>query len=322
MRSKNGGVATVAPVVVIHGGAGTILKARMTAEIETEIRATLSQSLRAGMDALRGNGSALDAVQLAINVLEDSPLFNAGKGAVFTHDGINEQDATIIDGSTGKAGGVAGVRHIASPINLARMVLDHSQHVLLSGEGAEVFAAEQGMLLVDKDYFYTERRWKQLKRTQALTAETDDSTKGRLRLSEDDKCGTVGAVALDSAGHLAAATSSGGMTNKRWGRIGDSAQVGAGTWADQRVAVSTTGHGEYFMRGVTAYDLAALMEYRQLSLEEAASTAIRKLTERGGTGGLIALGADGSLSMPFNTTGMYRGFLRSDGTISIAIFED
>jgi beta-aspartyl-peptidase (threonine type) len=317
MRSKNSGSATL----VIHGGAGTILKASMTAAMEADIRATLSQSLTNGMEVLQKNGSALDAVQQAINVMEDSPLFNAGKGAVFTHDGINEQDATIVDGTSGQAGGVAGVRRIARPIDLARLVMDNSQHVLLAGKGAEQFAEESGMSLVDPKYFYTERRWKQLQKTKALTANSD-SKNGRLRLSEDDRCGTVGAVALDSNGHLAAATSSGGMTNKRWGRIGDSAQVGAGTWADQRVAVSTTGHGEYFMRGVTAYDLAALIEYGKLSSEKAAQAVIDKLTERGGTGGLIALGADGVVSMPFNTTGMYRGYLTSDGNPQIAIFED
>jgi len=321
MRSKKSGNATVAPVMVIHGGAGTILKARMTAEMETEIRATLSQSLKTGMDVLEKNGSALDAVQRAVNVMEDSPLFNAGKGAVFTHGGTNEQDATIVDGSSGQAGGVAGVRRIARPIDLARLVMDQSQHVLLAGEGAEQFAQESGLPQVDKDYFYTERRWKQLKRTQALEKH-GDSEEDRLHLSEDDRCGTVGAVALDSEGRLAAATSSGGMTNKRWGRIGDSAQVGAGTWADKRVAVSTTGHGEYFMRGVVAYDMAALIEYCQMPLIEAASAVIGKLTERGGAGGLIAIDHRGNIALPFNTAGMYRGYLHSDGRTNVAIFED
>jgi len=309
------------PAIVIHGGAGTILKAKMTDEMEAEIRATLAQSLRTGMAVLQDGGRAGDAVQQAINVMEDSPLFNAGKGAVFTHEGRNEQDATIMDGATGQAGGVAGVRRIARPIDLARLVMDKSPHVLLAGEGAELFAAEQGMELVDSDYFYTERRWKQLQQTIAVQEQFGKDAGDGLRLSEDDKCGTVGAVALDQSGALAAATSSGGMTNKRWGRIGDSAQIGAGTWADKRVAVSTTGHGEFFMRGVVAYDIAALMEYRSWPLAEAVAIVLDKLTQRGGTGGLIALDSDGNFALPFNTSGMYRGYLLPGGEPQVAIFE-
>jgi len=227
-----------------------------------------------------------------------------------------------MDGATGEAGGVAGTRRIARPIDLARLVMEKSPHVLLAGEGAEQFAVEQGVDLVGSDYFYTERRWEQLQQTIAIEQKSGKDTRDRLRLSEDDKCGTVGAVALDMDGNLAAATSSGGMTNKRWGRVGDSAQVGAGTWADRRVAVSTTGHGEYFMRGVVAYDVAALMEYRELSLAEATSVVIDKLTRLGGKGGLIALDSDGNFALPFNTTGMYRGFLQPDSEPEVAIFED
>lgn len=307
--------------LVIHGGAGTILREKLTADLEEQIRQDLTRSLEAGYAVLEDNGAALDAVQAAVNVMEDSPHFNAGKGAVFTHDGANEQDATIVDGDSGRAGSVAGVRRIARPIDLARRVMEKSPHVLLGGAGAEHFASEQGMELVDGDYFYTERRHRQLQ--EVIERQKNEGKGGRegMRLSEDDKCGTVGAVALDTNGYLAAATSSGGMTNKRWGRIGDSALLGAGTWADRNVAVSTTGHGEYFMRGVTAYDLAALMSYRAFTIEAAARTVIDKLTASGGTGGLIAIDRRGHFAMPFNTTGMYRGFMVPGSTPEIAIFE-
>ena len=308
--------------IAIHGGAGTILKSKMTPEREADIRATLAESLRVGYALLNEGGCALDAVQKAVNVMEDSPLFNAGKGAVFTHDGKNEQDATIMDGFTGQAGSVASVRHIARPIDLARLVMDQSAHVLLMGDGAERFAVEHGMELVDNKYFYTEQRWEQLQRALAKEQQASDN-KGDLSLSEDDKHGTVGAVALDSQGHLAAATSSGGMTNKRYGRVGDSAIVGAGTFADDLCAVSTTGHGEFFQRGVVAYDVAALMRYKGLSLAEATDLSVQtKLTDRGGTGGLIAIDKDGNIALPFNTEGMYRGYLMAGGEPVVAIFRE
>lgn len=308
--------------LVIHGGAGTILREKLTADLEAQIRQDLTRSLNAGYAVLEDGGAALDAVQAAVNVMEDSPHFNAGKGAVFTHDGANEQDATIADGAAGQAGSVAGVRRIARPIDLARLVMEKSPHVVLGGAGAEHFASEHGMELVDGDYFYTERRHRQLQ--EVIEREKSRGRTGRqgMRLSEDDKCGTVGAVALDGEGRLAAATSSGGMTNKRWGRIGDSSLLGAGTWADRNVAVSTTGHGEYFIRGVTAFDLGALMDYRAFTVDAAARTVIDKLTASGGTGGLIAIDRRGYIAMPFNTTGMYRGHRLPGGKPEIAIFSD
>ncbi len=310
--------------IAIHGGAGTILKSKMTPEREADIRAALTESLRVGYALLNEGGCAIDAVQKAVNVMEDSPLFNAGKGAVFTHDGKNEQDATVVDGFSGQAGSVASVRHIARPIDLARLVMDQSAHVLLMGDGAEKFAVEHGMELVDKDYFYTEQRWEQLQRAKAKDKETGKGdVKGDMMLSEDEKHGTVGAVALDKQGHLGAATSSGGMTNKRYGRVGDSAIVGAGTFADDLCAVSTTGHGEFFQRGVVAYDVAALMRYKGMSLAEATDLSVQtKLTDPGGTGGLIAIDKEGNIALPFNTEGMYRGYLCNGGEPVVEIFRE
>ena len=310
--------------IAIHGGAGTILKSKMTPEREADIRATLTESLRVGYALLNEGGCALDAVQKAVNVMEDSPLFNAGRGAVFTHDGKNEQDATIMDGFSGQAGSVASVRSIANPIDLAKKVMSDSPHVLLMGDGAEKFAVEHGMELVDNKYFYTDQRWEQLQRAKAKAKETGKGdAKGDMMLSEDDKHGTVGAVALDKHGHLAAATSSGGMTNKRYGRVGDSAIVGAGTFADDLCAVSTTGHGEFFQRGMVAYDVAALMRYKGMSLAEATDLSVQtKLTDPGGTGGLIAIDKDGNIALPFNTEGMYRGYLMAGGEPVVEIFRE
>lgn len=309
--------------IVIHGGAGTILKVAMTAEKEQAYRLTLTLSLNAGYDILESGGSALDAVQAAINVMEDSPLFNAGKGAVFTHEGLNEQDACIMDGATRNAGAVAAVRRIRNPINLARLVLDRSKHVLLAGQGAEAFAVAGGMELVDKDYFYTDQRWEQLQKAiEKEKAEGHEQT--RLDHSDDrDRIGTVGAVALDKRGNLAAATSTGGMTNKRFGRVGDSPIVGAGTYAhNETCAVSTTGVGEYFMRAVTAYDVAALMAYKGFSVKDAAEEAVMvKLTEMGGSGGLIAIDRKGRIAMPFNSAGMYRGYRLPGEEAVVAIFK-
>ncbi len=307
--------------IVIHGGAGTILREKLSADKEAEYRAALRQALEVGYEILAAGGAALDAVQKAVNVMEDSPLFNAGKGAVFTHAGTNEQDATIMDGATGMAGAVAGLRRIKNPIDLARLVMERSSHVLLISDGAEAFAREHGMAMMPPEYFFTQQRYDQLQ--EALVKEQSDAGQSTVRLSEDDKHGTVGAVALDQHGHLAAATSSGGMTNKRFGRAGDSAVVGAGTWADDLCAVSTTGHGEYFMRGVVAYDIAVGMRYRELSLEAAAqATMASKLDAKGGTGGLIAIDRDGNIVLPFNTPGMYRGHLLSGGDPWISIFRE
>ncbi|UCE24370.1 MAG: isoaspartyl peptidase/L-asparaginase [Candidatus Zixiibacteriota bacterium] len=308
--------------IVIHGGAGTILKSKMTPEKEAEYRQKLGESLQVGYDIVEKGGAAIDATQAAVKVMEDSPLFNAGKGAVFTHEGLNEQDACIMDGKTLNSGAVAGVRRIKNPIELARLVMDKSEHILLSGEGAEAFAQMHGIEFAEAEYFYTEHRWKQLraakyqeKVTKADYSQLDHS---------DDKHGTVGAVALDRQGNLAAATSSGGMTNKKFGRLGDSPIVGAGNYANNRTcAVSGTGHGEYFITAVVSYDVSALMEYKGLSLQQAANMVIyEKLAGLGGTGGLIAIDRDGNVAMPFNTEGMYRGNLLPGQKPVIEIFKE
>lgn len=301
--------------IVIHGGAGAISKEKATPEIEKEIRRTLSVSLTNGYEVLSKGGSAVEAVQAAVNVMEDSAHFNAGKGAVFTHDGKNEQDATIMDGATKNCGGIAGVRHIKNPINLAREIMENSPHVLLMGDGAEQFAQEHCIELADDDYFYTERRWLQLE---------DAKRKDTRVLSEGGSgkdLGTVGAVALDKQGRLAAATSSGGMTNKKHGRVGDSAIIGAGTYANDRVAISTTGHGEFFIRAVTAYDIASMMCYEKLSLADASTKAIEKLEHLGGTGGLIAIDREGNIALPYNTLGMYRAHRVGKDEPSVQIWE-
>ena len=304
--------------IAIHGGAGTIRAEQMTGDLETRYHDTLDEALMAGYQVLDSGGSSLDAVVAAIVILEDYPLFNAGKGAVFTNDGRNELDASIMDGRTLNAGAVAAVRHIRNPIELARLVLDESPHVMLIGEGAEKWAVSQDIELVPTEYFYTEERWKQLERARS---------KDQITLSETDlhteKFGTVGAVALDRGGNLAAGTSTGGMTNKLWGRVGDSPIVGAGTYANNiSCAVSATGHGEYFMRSVVAYDICVQMEYKDLSLERAAHNVVmEKLVERGGEGGVIAVDVEGNVAMPFNSEGMYRAAIDADGDKTIAIFK-
>lgn len=311
--------------MAIHGGAGTILPDRMTAEQEEAYRTALEDALRAGHAVLAEGGSSLDAVVAAITRMEDDSLFNAGKGAVFTAEGTVELDASIMDGATLQAGAVGGVTRIKNPITLARQVMEASPHVMMVGDGAETFAQEQGMALVENDYFHTDRRRRALERVQQR--EQMEESSGRvLELSEDDdyRLGTVGAVALDQDGNLAAATSTGGMTNKRYGRIGDSPIIGAGTYASNATcAVSATGHGEYFIRGVIAHDIAAMMDYAGLSLTEASNAVIHgKLTERGGTGGVIAIDRKGNVAMPFNTPGMYRGHIDADGTVTVKIFRD
>ena len=301
--------------IAIHGGAGTIERAGMTPEMENAYRKVLKQAVTKGHDILEKGGSALDAVEAAVMVMEDSPLFNAGKGAVFTHDGRNELDAAIMDGKTLNAGAVAEVSHIRSPIQLARLVMEKSPHVLLAGAGAEKFAVAQGMTLVDPAYFYTKERWQQLERAQKC------ADAGEVTLIPD-KIGTVGAVALDREGNLAAATSTGGMTNKSFGRIGDSPIIGAGTYASNlSCAVSGTGVGEYFIRGTIARDVAALMEMAHLDLQQAADKVIHgKLTQMGGSGGIIALDRAGDIAMPFNTPGMYRAAIDKTGKLQVAIF--
>jgi beta-aspartyl-peptidase (threonine type) len=311
--------------IAIHGGAGTILKSNMTPEKERAYRDALTESLATGYEFLAHGGTALDAVQKAVNVMEDSPLFNAGKGAVFTHEGAHEQDACIMDGATRNAGAVALLRQIKSPINLARLVLEKSSHVLLAGNAAEEFAKAHGMEFVDQEYFFTEFRWQQLQ--EALAKERDEAPEReltRLDHSIEDKTGTVGAVALDTHGNLAAATSSGGMTNKRAGRIGDTPIIGAGTYADNATcAVSATGVGEFIMRALVAYDIAALMMYKAMTLEDAAEHVVmKKLTALGGSGGVIALDRFGNIAMPFNSEGMYRGYQLPDSEPVVEIFRD
>lgn len=299
--------------IAIHGGAGTILKENMPDSLEQQYRQTLKQALFAGYAVLQAGGTSLDAVQAAIVFMEDSPLFNAGKGAVLTHEGTVELDAAIMDGSNIKAGAVGGVKTVKNPIVAARRVMENSPHVMMIGEGADAFAKAQGLETENPDYFITDYRLKALQKI--LQQEKTDTTGYRLELSEsgNEKYGTVGAVALDQFGNLAAGTSTGGMTNKKFGRIGDSPIIGAGTYANnQTCAVSATGHGEFFMRNVVAYDVSALIEYAGLSVQEAAQRVIfTKLLPQGGLGGLIALDAKGNLALPFNTEGMYRGFMNN-----------
>ena len=295
--------------MVIHGGAGTLSRARMTPEREQAYRAALTEALRAGHRVLQDGGASLDAVIAAIVILEDSPLFNAGRGAVFTADGVNSLDASIMDGATLRAGAVAGVTDVKNPIALARLVMEKSPHVMLSGPGAERFAREQGIPSTPKEWFFTESRWKDLQEAKANEATAA-------------KTGTVGAVALDRDGRLAAGTSTGGMTNKKWGRIGDSPVIGAGTYANARCGVSGTGWGEYFIRNAVAYDICARVEYSNASIATAATDVIMtKLPQQQkDTGGVIAMDGEGNIATPFNTTGMYRGWIDESGAVTTHIF--
>lgn len=336
LMSSSDDVAKSAPRwgIVIHGGAGVIQRESLTPEREAAVRAVLTESLQAGHAVLAKGGSSLDAVTAAIRVMEDSPLFNAGKGAVFNHDGKNELDAAIMNGRTREAGAVAGLHHVKNPITLARAVMEKSPHVMMVGDGAEEFAKQQGIELVPESYFYTEERWQGLQR--ALEAEKKQqqtppeqgqpqgpSTFYETQAGSDHKFGTVGAVALDQSGNIAAGTSTGGMTNKRFGRVGDSPIIGAGTYADPRCGVSATGHGEYFIRYGVARDICARMEYTQLPLLEAANQVVMDvLVKAGGEGGVIAMDAQGNVAMPFNSTGMYRGYIGPDGVPAVAIFKD
>ena len=346
--------------LVIHGGAGVISRENLTPEREAAMRAALTQALQAGHAVLAKGGRSMDAVTAAIRVMEDSPYFNAGKGAVFNHDGVNELDAAVMDGKTRMAGAVAGVHHIQNPIDLARLVMEKSPHVMMVGDGAEAFAQSQGMPLVDAKYFYTEERWQGLQRaleqekakeappapappvtpaqppasaqppapqpsqpaTPAQPQPGSSLTPGVDPITGDHKFGTVGAVALDMEGNLAAGTSTGGMTNKRFGRVGDSPIIGAGTYADERCAVSATGHGEFFIRYTVARDICARVEYQDLPLPEAANYVINDvLVKAGGEGGVIAMDRQGHVATPFNSSGMYRGYIGEDGTPTVAIFQ-
>jgi len=302
--------------IAIHGGAGVISRASMTPDAERAYRADLERALDAGYAVLDGGGASLDAVVAAVKILEDSPLFNAGKGSVFNHEGINELDASIMDGATARAGAVAGVRHVKNPIELARLVMERSSHVMLAGEGAEEFALEQGMPLVPGSYFFTERRWQQLE--EAQKAERTAS----VAKEDIGFFSTVGAVARDRSGNLAAATSTGGMTNKRWGRVGDSPIIGAGTYADNATcAVSSTGSGEYFIRAVVAHEICARVRLAGVSAAKAAHEVVHgTLAKIGGDGGVIVVDATGAVSMEFNTEGMFRGSRDSKGRREVAIY--
>jgi L-asparaginase / beta-aspartyl-peptidase len=307
--------------LAIHGGAGTIAQNKITPQIEHDLRAGLQRALQAGYEILKDSGSSLDAVVASVRVMEDDPLFNAGKGSVFTSAGTHEMDAAIMDGKTLRAGTVGGVARVKNPISLARAVMEDSPHVMLVGAGAELFAQQIGVELVDKEYFYTEERWQALQRVQKAEAAARSSGKEFI-VSDQDRHGTVGAVALDRKRNLAAATSTGGNTNKRPGRLGDTPIIGAGTYANNRTcAISATGDGEYFIRVVAAHETSALMEHCAMPLEKAAQAVIAKITELGGTGGLIAIDQEGNISLPFNTAGMYRGYVDSTGQLVIKIYK-
>lgn len=306
--------------IAIHGGAGTILREQMSDSLKAAILSDLESAVRAGHCLLAAGGDALDAAVAAVKVLEDSPHFNAGKGSVLTHKEFVEMDASVMHGARCDAGAVAGVRHIKNPVELARSVMQQSDHVLLIGEGAEAFAFEHGYAYTEQDYFFTERRYEQLQSMKE---------KGMFALSEsrypdDNKYGTVGAVALDAHGNLAAATSTGGITNKKYGRVGDSALIGAGTYAENGVvAVSTTGMGEYFIRKTVAVDVAARMRYLKESVQQASDSIIQgELKALGGEGGLIALDAHGQVHFAMNSSGMYRASIDATGHVCVKIYAD
>lgn len=315
---------------IIHGGAGVITKGSLTPEKEKEYRAKLEEAVLAGYKALQAGKSSLDAVEIAIRMLEDSPLFNAGKGAVFTNDGRNELDASIMDGKTLAAGSVAGLHHVKNPITLARTVMERSPHVMMTGDGAEKFAKEQNIELVDEKYFWTQERWDSLQRV--LKEEKDkqkteppkkvSELRGKARDLAANRFGTVGAVALDKDGNLAAGTSTGGMTNKKYGRVGDAPIIGAGTFANNETCgVSATGWGEYFIRVGVARDISALMEYRALPVQNAADMVMKKVQRLGGDGGVIVMDKFGNMAISFNSEGMYRAYIDSNGKPVVEIYK-
>jgi beta-aspartyl-peptidase (threonine type) len=313
--------------LVIHGGAGTILKKNMTPELEKAYTDKLTEALQKGYDTLSKGGTSVSAVEAVIRILEDSPLFNAGKGSVFTNDGKNEMDASIMEGKTLMAGAVAGVRTIKNPITAAKTVMEKSPHVMMIGRGAEQFAKEKGLEIVDTSYFYDEKRWKQLqkaKEEEKQQLDHSDTTGYEPSFKTDYKFGTVGCVALDIYGNIAAGTSTGGMTNKRFGRVGDSPVIGAGTYANNNTCgVSCTGHGEYFIRAAVAHDISALMEYKGYTVEQAAKEVVmKKLVKMGAEGGVVAMDAKGNLAMVFNSEGMYRGYMKKGGKPVVLIYKD
>jgi beta-aspartyl-peptidase (threonine type) len=307
--------------IVIHGGAGTILKENMSDSLEKAYKDKMEEAIRTGHEILANGGTAVEAVQRTINIMEDSPLFNSAKGAVFTNEGINELDASIMEGKNLNAGAVAGVTNVKNPINLAFEVMENSEHVLLSGKGAENFAKERGLEIVDPEYFYTENRFKAMERARDRE---DNKTAFYDPFVKDEKFGTVGCAALDKDGNLAAGTSTGGMSNKKYNRIGDSPIIGAGTYANNATcAISSTGWGEFFIRGVVAYDISAMMEYKGMSLQEAASEVIQKKQPAlGGNGGIIAIDHEGNVAMEFNTEGMYRASMNAKGDLQLGIYKE
>ncbi|MDG4950951.1 isoaspartyl peptidase/L-asparaginase [Weeksellaceae bacterium KMM 9724] len=305
-------------VLVIHGGAGSISKENISPAEAIAYKAKLEEALKAGYAEIQQGKTSLEAVTAAIMVMENSPLFNAGKGAVFTHDGRNELDASIMYGKTENAGAVAGVTNVKNPILAARAVMDHSPHVMLSRKGAEKFAFEQGLEIVSPVYFWTEDRFKSLQ--NILEKEEKKDLSAIDKEYPDWKFGTVGAVALDKEGNIAAGTSTGGMTNKKWARIGDSPIIGAGTYANKEVGVSSTGWGEFYIRSVAAYDVAARMMYANQSVDESVAAVLAHIAELGGNGGMIALDKNGNVAMDFNTSGMFRGTVTHDGKIEVKLY--
>jgi beta-aspartyl-peptidase (threonine type) len=307
--------------LVVHGGAGTIERSKMTPEKEQEYRAGIENALRAGREILQGDGPSLAAVEAAVRALEDDPHFNAGKGSYFTSAGTIEMDAAIMDGKTLAAGAVAELEHVRNPIALARIVMEKSKHVMMVGAGAEEFAKRNGIELVDAKYFFTQDRWDVLQKAKAAENAGPDGSKEFI-ISDAEHHGTVGAVARDSRGNLAAATSTGGTNNKLPGRVGDSPLIGAGTYANNATcAVSCTGDGEFFIRAGVAHQISALMELRGMSLSEAAEHALAQAEKLGGTGGLVAVDKNGNIALPFNTSGMYRGHIRDNGKFIIEIYK-
>ncbi len=307
--------------IAIHGGAGTILRSQMTVEKEAQYVLGLTDALTAGEVILNAGGSSLDAVEAAVMSLENFPLFNAGKGAVFTNKGTHEMDAAIMDGLTLEAGAVSCVSHVKNPVRLAKLIKEKSGHVFLCGPEAEDFAYHMGLEIAGDEYFYNQERfeqWQEIKESDSYQLDHTDPAK-----TGEKKFGTVGCVALDQQGNLAAATSTGGMTNKRFGRVGDSPIIGAGTYANNKTcAISCTGHGEFYIRAVVAYDISCLMEYKGLNLKEACDLVVKdKLVKMGGEGGLIAVDAYGNIELPFNTAGMYRAWKNSGEELSVKIYE-
>ena len=296
--------------IVVHGGAGTILKKNMSDEMELAYKLKLEEAINAGYNILEKNGSSKDAVEETIKILENSELFNAGKGSVLSNKGVVEMDASIMNGKNLNAGAISGIKTIKNPISAARLVMEKSEHVFLSGEGAEEFAKLQGLDIIDNEYFITKTRLKSL-----LNAKKRDSTK-------DNKFGTVGCVAIDKFGNITSGTSTGGMTNKKWNRIGDVPIIGAGTYANNNTCgISSTGWGEYFIRNVVAYDISSQIEYKKISIDLAAKNTLKKVKDLGGNGGVIGIDKNGNILMDFNTEGMYRGYKKSDGESEISIYK-